>query len=104
MRKKIRFLSIVAAVLMIAPSFGCADFWNSSSENGGLEGSDIKEKHQQIFEQQVELLIVDETHFGARAEKYGAVLRDVKDVKEKTSEEEFFLTIFSSSRHFIDTS
>ena len=37
MRKKIRFLSIVAAVLMLAPSFGCADFWNSSSENGGLD-------------------------------------------------------------------
>ena len=55
-----------------------------------LQGSDIKEKHQQIFEQQVDLLIVDETHFGARAEKYGAVLRDVKDVKEKTSEEESY--------------
>lgn len=34
MRKNIRFLSMVAAVLMLAPSFGCADFWNSNFENG----------------------------------------------------------------------
>ena len=50
-----------------------------------LQGDTIKEKHREIFGREIDLLIVDETHFGARAEKYGAVL---KDVKEKTSDEE----------------
>ena len=34
-------------------------------------GSEIKLKHNQIFENYIDLLIVDETHFGARAEEYG---------------------------------
>ena len=50
-----------------------------------LQGETIKEKHREIFGREIDLLIVDETHFGARAEKYGAVL---KDVKEKISDEE----------------
>ena len=50
-----------------------------------LQGETIKEKHSEIFGREIDLLIVDETHFGARAEKYGAVL---KDVKEKISDEE----------------
>lgn len=50
-----------------------------------LQGETIKEKHREIFGREIDLLIVDETHFGARAEKYGAVL---KDVKEKISAEE----------------
>ena len=50
-----------------------------------LQGETIKEKHREIFGREIDLLIVDETHFGARAEKYGAVL---KDVKEKLSDEE----------------
>ncbi len=50
-----------------------------------LQGETIKVKHREIFGREIDLLIVDETHFGARAEKYGAVL---KDVKEKVSEEE----------------
>ena len=50
-----------------------------------LQGETIKEKHREIFGHEIDLLIVDETHFGARAEKYGAVL---KDVKEKISAEE----------------
>ncbi len=41
-----------------------------------LQGDIIKEKHQQVFGQQIDLLIIDETHFGARAEKYGQVLKD----------------------------
>lgn len=53
-----------------------------------LVGEDIKEKHEQIFAHQPDLLIVDETHFGARAEKYGAVLRETSDVKEQMSREE----------------
>lgn len=40
-----------------------------------LQGEAIKEKHREIFSREIDLLIVDETHFGARAEKYGQVLR-----------------------------
>lgn len=40
-----------------------------------LQGETIKEKHREIFGRKIDLLIVDETHFGARAEKYGRVLR-----------------------------
>lgn len=53
-----------------------------------LQGNGIKEKHKQIFGRQIDLLIVDETHFGARSEKYGAVLQSVKGGKEKLSDEE----------------
>lgn len=42
-----------------------------------LQGEEIKEKHKEVFENQIDLLIVDETHFGARAEKYGQVLREL---------------------------
>ena len=40
-----------------------------------LQGDDIKEKHRELLSLTIDLLIVDETHFGARAEKYGKVLR-----------------------------
>ncbi|MBP5673993.1 MAG: Eco57I restriction-modification methylase domain-containing protein [Victivallales bacterium] len=39
-----------------------------------LQGDEIKAKHKEIFENQVDLLIIDETHFGARAAEYGKVL------------------------------
>ena len=42
-----------------------------------LQGEEIKEKHKEVFESQIDLLIVDETHFGARAEKYGYALREL---------------------------
>ena len=51
-----------------------------------LQGSEIKEKHKEVFESQIDLLIVDETHYGARAEQYGKVLKAIKyeeDVKDK---------------------
>lgn len=38
-----------------------------------LQGDKIKEKHKEIFENNIDLLIIDETHFGARAEKYGKI-------------------------------
>ncbi len=53
-----------------------------------LQGDNIKSKHQQIFGRKIDLLLVDETHYGARAEKYGAVLRNIKGDKEKVSAEE----------------
>jgi len=40
-----------------------------------LQGDTIKDKHQQIFGRKIDLLIIDETHFGARAEKYGQILK-----------------------------
>ncbi len=43
-----------------------------------LMGNDIKDKHQDIFSNTIDLLIVDETHFGARAEEYGKVLRNAE--------------------------
>lgn len=57
-----------------------------------LQGENIKDKHQDIFGKQIDLLLVDETHYGARAESYGKVLRSVnyeKDVKEKHAADDF---------------
>ncbi len=39
-----------------------------------LSSSEIKERHKELFSKRIDLLIVDETHFGARAEHYGKVL------------------------------
>lgn len=55
-----------------------------------LQGGTIKGKHHQVFGRQIDLLIVDETHFGARAAKYGSVLRGDTDAKEKGDKEESF--------------
>ena len=40
-----------------------------------LQGNAIKSKHKEIFEQKIDLLLIDETHFGARATEYGKVLK-----------------------------
>lgn len=42
-----------------------------------ISSHEIKNRHKQLFKQYVDLLIVDETHFGARAEHYGSVLTKV---------------------------
>ena len=42
-----------------------------------LQG-DIKDKHKGIFGEQIDLLIVDETHFGARAESFGKILKSAR--------------------------
>lgn len=39
-----------------------------------LQGDNIKKKHKEVFDRQIDLLIIDETHFGARGESYGKVL------------------------------
>ncbi len=44
-----------------------------------LQGNAIKSKHKEIFKNKIDLLIVDETHFGARAEEYGKVLNYDQD-------------------------
>ena len=41
-----------------------------------LQGEGIKEKHKEVFDSQIDLLIVDETHYGARATEYGKVLQN----------------------------
>ncbi len=57
-----------------------------------LQGDEIKEKHREIFFNTIDLLIVDETHYGARAQSYGKVLRASgyeRDVKDKYQDEDF---------------
>lgn len=57
-----------------------------------LQGDKIKDKHQEVFGQEIDLLLVDETHFGARAEKYGEVLKSAKyvaDTKNKKDTDDF---------------
>lgn len=39
-----------------------------------LNGAEVKKKHKQVFNRVVDLLIVDESHFGARAQCYGQVI------------------------------
>lgn len=41
-----------------------------------LQGNAIKDKHREIFKEQIDLLIIDETHFGARAESFGKILEN----------------------------
>ena len=58
-----------------------------------MQGKTIKDKHQEVFGQDIDLLLVDETHFGARAEKYGEVLKRatnyVADAKNKKDADDF---------------
>lgn len=52
-----------------------------------LQGDEIKSKHKEVFENQIDLLLIDETHFGARATEYGKVLKAEKlSTKEIKSE------------------
>ena len=51
-----------------------------------LQTSTIKERHRDLFNKKIDLLIVDETHYGARAGKYGEILRKTKSyVGDKSS-------------------
>lgn len=55
-----------------------------------LQGDLIKDRHKDIFKNKIDLLIVDETHFGARADSYGKVLENTKyvhDIKDKYESE-----------------
>lgn len=58
-----------------------------------LQGDNLKDKHKELFSKQIDLLIVDETHFGARAESFGKVLKgqgyykaDEKNIKQLDDE------------------
>lgn len=46
-----------------------------------LQGVLIKEKHKELFQQNIDLLIIDETHFGARGDKYGKVIVSSEDLR-----------------------
>ncbi len=52
-----------------------------------LLGEDIKNRHKDLFtlnkRGKIDLLIIDETHFGARAEELGKVLNDKNDKKNE---------------------
>lgn len=56
-----------------------------------LQGDLIKEKHKELFSKKtnIDLLIIDETHFGARAEKYGSVLKQSAKAINKHDQDEF---------------
>jgi len=60
-----------------------------------LQGEDLKSKHNEVFTNQIDLLLIDESHFGARASEYGKVLKDSglnkKEIKseQKQSEDTF---------------
>ena len=41
-----------------------------------LQGDTIKSKHKELFQSKIDLLLIDETHFGARATEYGKVLKN----------------------------
>jgi len=52
-----------------------------------LQGNKIKEKHKEVFNHQIDLLIIDETHFGARGASYGQVLKEHRLSKHEISKE-----------------
>lgn len=52
-----------------------------------LQGDEIKAKNEEIFKRRIDLLIVDETHFGARANSYGKVLNEQNLKKSEISRE-----------------
>lgn len=52
-----------------------------------LQGNKIKNKHKEVFDSQIDLLIVDETHYGARASEYGKVLQNSGLTKDQIKNE-----------------
>lgn len=52
-----------------------------------LQGERIKAKHKEVFELQIDLLIIDETHFGVRATSYGKVLQEQRFKKSEIAKE-----------------
>jgi len=52
-----------------------------------LQWDEIKTKHKEIFSSEIDLLIVDETHFWARAKEYWKVLKEEKINKKEYKNE-----------------
>lgn len=55
-----------------------------------LQGDEIKTKHKEVFNNKIDLLLIDETHFGARAVEYGKVLK-IQELTEKEIKSELNL-------------
>ena len=54
-----------------------------------LQTPTIKKKYKRLFKEKIDLLLVDETHYGARAGKYGEILRNTKNyVQDKASKKD----------------
>lgn len=52
-----------------------------------LMGSEIKQRHHALFNREIDLLLIDETHYGARATEYGRVLKlNKRELKQETRE------------------
>lgn len=54
-----------------------------------LSGDNVKERHKELFKEEIDLVIIDETHFGARAPEYGKVLQEEFGVQKATSKKEY---------------
>tara|TARA_B110000037_G_scaffold55634_1_gene68085 strand:- start:438 stop:4355 length:3918 start_codon:yes stop_codon:yes gene_type:complete len=52
-----------------------------------LQGDNLKERHEELFSKKLDLLIIDETHYGARAEEYGKVLKNLGLKKNEIDKE-----------------
>ena len=51
-----------------------------------LQTPTIKKKYKRLFKEKIDLLLVDETHYGSRAVKYGEIIRNTKNyVHDKAS-------------------
>ena len=54
-----------------------------------LQTPTIKKKYKRLFKEKSDLLLVDETHYGARAGKYGEILRNTKNyIPDKASKKD----------------
>ena len=52
-----------------------------------LQGEEMKAKHKELFKSKIDLLLVDESHFGARAAEYGRVLKSFNISKKERDDE-----------------
>ncbi len=52
-----------------------------------LQGDNLKQHHAEVFTTKIDLLLVDESHFGARATEYGRVLQDFNLSKKQAESE-----------------
>ena len=68
-----------------------------------LQGRKIKNKHRELFENEIDLLIVDETHFGARAEQFGTALRDFDSDEYRAQQAEFNISNQEKDNFEIET-
>lgn len=57
-----------------------------------LLGDKIKKKHKEVFNREFDMLIVDETHFGARAEELSKTILDNNKILKKMNDDEITYT------------